>query len=352
MQNNSIIYKVYTISELREWLTDNKQNGLSEYAIAPIRANAFINNPCAKEDDPAVVVAFDGDRPIGYSAVFADEYVEGNTKGRLYWGSTEWIEPEYRGKGIAGKMMRTLKDAVDIERYIGLDSSVASIKLDQKQGANILYYDRIRYQLISNRSLKGRILSRYIACNNRKQMKRLEQYDYHNQYVSFVDEQTYSFIEAHAECDLILRQRKMFDWILRYPFRVSTHGDIRAMKDVCEFGCLRSEFTLDAIKVFVGNQLIGFYIVSQTNKDRSLRYLYYDEAHRDEVFASVTLNLMKKGVEKIFFMSDALQEFMHQHGIKHLNRTSFTDNIALTLPPNMTVDKNLHIQGGDGDMFC
>lgn len=352
MQNNSIIYKVYTICELREWLIDNKQNGLSEYAIAPTRALSLINNPCAKNDDPAVVVAFDGDRPIGYSAVFADEYVEGNTKGRLYWGSTEWIEPEYRGKGIAGKMMRTLKDAVDIERYIGLDSSVASIKLDQKQGANILYYDRIRYQLQTNRSLKGRILSRYISCHNQKCMRLLNQYDYQNQYVSFINEQTYLFIEAHVGQDLFLRQREMLNWILRYPFLIGTHDDLNARKDVCEFGSTVSEYKIEAVKVYVHDELIGFYIVSQINKDRILRYLYYNDAYKNEVFASVTCNLLKPGIEIVRFISLELQGFMHLHGIKHLNRKSYIDRVALTLPPNMSVDASLHIQGGDGDMFC
>lgn len=351
MEQN-ITYRVYAVSELRAWLISNEQNGLSDYCIAPSRAFTLINNPCANDNDPAIVVAFDNDKPIGYSAVFPDEYIPGNTIGRLFWGTTEWIEPEYRGKGIAGKMMRTLKDAVGIERYIGLDSSVASVKLDQKQGANIIYYDRIRYQLQSNHSLKGRILSRYIACHNRKRMRSLNKYDYHNQYVPFVDEQTYSFIEAHAGHDLFLRQREMFDWMLRYPFKLSTHGDSRTIQDICEFGCTKSEFTIDAIKVFVHNQLVGFYIISQSNRESALRYLYYDEAYKNEVFASATHNLLKPGIEIVRFISSELQDFMHRHGIKHMNRTSFTDNIALTLPPNMSVDKNLHVQGGDGDMFC
>lgn len=352
MANETLTYKVYSIQELKEWLIGNIQNGLSEYAISPTRALSLINNPCAKNDDPAIVVAFDCDKPIGYSAVFPDKYIKGNTIDRLFWGTTEWIEPAYRGKGIAGKMMRTLKEAVGIERYIGLDSSVASVKLDQKQGANILYYDRIRYQLQSNHSLKGRMLSRYIACNNRKQMKRLEMYDYRNRYVSFIDEQTYSFIVAHSGQDLFLRRQDMLNWILRYPFFIGSHNDSKAKKDICEFGSTMDEYHVVVVKVFVHDKLVGFYMVSQTNNDRTLRYLYYDEAHRDEVFASVTLNLIKPGIEKIFFMSDELQEFMHRQGIKHMNRTSYMDKIALTLPPSMKVDENLHVQGGDGDMFC
>ena len=349
---SQIIYKVFSIRELHEWLIENIQNGISNYCIAPTRTCAMINSPCAKSNDPAIVIAFEGVRPIGYSAVFADEYVKGNTIGRFFWGSTEWIEPEYRGKGIAGKMMRTLKDAVGIDRYIGLESSIASVKLDQKQGASIEIYDKTKFQLVSKGSLKGKLRSKYIGFHNSKQLEKLFDYEYQNEYVNFVDAETYRFLETHSQHDLFLRQREMLNWILRYPFLIGTHDDPNAKKDVCEFGSTVTEYQMEGVKVYAQDELVGFYIVSQTNKERTLRYLYYDDAHCNEVFASVTLNLIKPGIEKIFFMSDELREFMHRKGIKHLNRTSYMDEIVLTLPPSMKVDKNLHVQGGDGDMFC
>ena len=345
-------HKIYTISDLREWLIHNTQNGLSTYCIAPARAWAIIHNPCAEDTDPALVVTFHEGKPIGYSAVFADEYIKGNTKGRFSWGSTEWIEPEFRGKGIAGKMMRTLKEAVGVERYIGLDSSIASVKLDQKQGAGIVYYDRMQYQLRSKSSLKGWILSKYITSYNRAQLKRLEKYDYKNEYVYFVDEQTYQFIAQHAQQDLFLRRREMLNWMLRYPFLIGTHNDPKIKADICEFGSTVSEYTIEAVKVYVHEELVGFYIISQTDKVRTLRYLYYDESYREEVLASVTLNLLKQDVDKFYFMHSELQEFMNKHSIKRLNRKTYIDQIALTLPPNMKVKENLHVQGGDGDMFC
>lgn len=350
--NSGLIYNIYTIREVREWLINNKPNGLSEYCIAPTRAYALVNNPCAKDDDPAIIATYDAGLPIGYSAVFADEYVVGNTLGRLYWGSTEWIEPEYRGKGIAGKMMRTLKEAVGENKYVGLDSSIASVKLDQKQGASIAFYDRTRFVLNAHDSFKGYIMSKYVHYSNDKVLKRLAKSDFQNRYVNYIDEATYQFIRAHADKDVFLRQREMFNWILSSPFLQNTDNDSKAMNDICEFGSTVGIYSVNAIKVYVNNELSGFYIVSQTDKVRTLRYLYFDEKYKEEVFASVTLNMIKPGIKIIQFMSAELQSFVHQCGIKHLNRKSFIDKIALTLPPGMSVDKNFHIQGGDGDMFC
>ena len=349
---SNIINKIYSIKDMRDWLINNQSNGLSEYSITPTRAYALVNNPCAKDEDPAIVVAFDEDTAIGYSAVFADEYVIGNTTGRFFWGTTEWIEPQYRGKGIAGKMMSALKEAVGEKNYIGLDSSIASIKLDQKQGSSIQIYDRTRFNLISQDSLKGSILSKCIAWSNSKALKSISQFEYQNECVRFIDGLTYQFIVTHAQWDVFVRQCEMLNWILQYPFYIGTRRDAKAKIDVCEFGSYKDEYNIDAIKVIVTNEIAGFYIITQTNKERTLRYLYYDEARKNEVLASVTLNLLKSGIEKIRFMSNELQEFMHQHGIKHLNKRSFIDKIALTIPPGMRVDTNLRIQGGDGDMFC
>lgn len=348
----NIINKVYTINDLRDWLISNQSNGLSEYCITPTRAYALISNPCARVTDPAIVVAFDEDNAIGYSAVYADEHLIGNTKGRFFWGTTEWIEPQYRGKGVAGKMMRALKEAVGENIYIGLDSSIASIKLDQKQGSSIQLYDRTRFNFVSHDSLKGIVLSRYIERCNKNALNSLTQFDFQNEYVRFIDESTYQFIAKHAQSDVFIRQREMLNWILQYPFYVGTHKDTKARKDICEFGCYKEEYNLDAIKVIVANEIAGFYIISRTNKEQVLRYFYYDEKYKNEVFASVTLNLLKPDIERIRFISNELQEYMHQHGINHLNKKSYYDKIALTLPPGMIVDEKLHIQGGDGDMFC
>lgn len=349
---NNITHKIYTIKELRDWLLHNAQNGLSPYCISRTRAYSLINNPCAEDNDPAIVVAFNEERPIGYSAVFADEYVAGNTIGRFFWGTTEWIEPEYRGKGIAGKMMRTLKESVGIDKYIGLESSTASIMLDKKQGAGIVFYNRIRFKIISNDSLKERILSKCIFKSNNRILGRLEGYDFQNEYVRFIDDFIYDLISTHYGNDVFLRQRVMLNWILQYPFYINIHGDSKAFEDICEFGGSKNEYCMDAVKVLVGDRLVGFYMVSQSDNCRTLRYLYYDDGYKDNVFASATLNLLKPGVEIIRFMSDDLLAFMQQHGIKHLNRKSYYDEVALTLPPEMTVNPNLHIQGGDGDMFC
>ena len=51
------------------------------------------------------------------------------------------MDSAYRGKGVSWKMMHQIKDAVN-DRYVKLESSVASCRLDEKQGSVISYYPR------------------------------------------------------------------------------------------------------------------------------------------------------------------------------------------------------------------
>lgn len=350
MEQHKISYYVFSVKELEDWLINNVSNGLSEYAISPSRAYALINNPCAKKDDPVVTVAYDNNKSIGFTAVFADDYILGNTQGRIFWGTTEWLEPAYRGKGIAGEMMHLMKEAVGVENYMGLDSSVASVKLDQKQGASIVYYDKVHWTRKALSSWMDKILRKYFHVTREHFIAELKAFRYKNQYVNFIDKETYHFIETHSHEDLFLRQREMLNWMLHYPFFLSTHNDPYAVRNIGEFGGMREAYFLEAIKVYVENTLAGFYIISQVDKIRTLRYLYCDAAHRDEVLASVTLNLFKHGTWQVQFTNPELSEFIMRHNIR--NWESQKEKIAFTLPLGMSVDPNLHIQGGDGDMFC
>lgn len=346
-------YKTYTIADLRDWLVEHQHNGISAKVIDPCRAYAWLNNPSALDEDPALVVVYDENQaPVGYTGAFAENVVEGNTLGRFFWGSTEWLDPECRGKGIASTMMHLIKEAVGYGNYFASDSSEASVHLDKKQGSRIQYYQRVKYKLSTKESFRGKCVSKYVSVMNQLSLAKIKQTNYTNQYVTFIDEETYGFIRAHSHKDLFLRQRETLNWMLHFPFLVPVGEDDHAEKALCEFGSVVSRHAIEAIKVKVDGVLRGVYIVSQTDARRSLRYLYYDEEFKENVFASVTANLIRKGVKEIQFFSVPLHQFMQDNRIKRLNSKSIYDQVAFTSPGDFCYDHSFCLQGGDGDMFC
>lgn len=350
MNNDALIYRLYTISDLRDWLFHSITNGISDYMISYARAWSLINNPEAKSDDIVLSVVFDNEQPIGYTAVFP-EHVSAWGE-RYYWGTTQWLEPEYRGKGIAGTMMKNIKDAIN-HRYIGLDSSISSVKLDQKQGYQIVCYPRHFYIW---KKQDGNILTKckeiLIQRTNNRVLKQLKTIEFTNRVVPIISTSTYRFIAQHSTSDLFLRSQEMFNWILNYPFMSAIDYDDHTEKEKCAFGANVNTMELRAIEVYVKEKLAGVYIYSIIDDVFKLLYVYYDETYKANVFASLISKVLHKKAKQFYTFQKDLYEYMQSKGIKNINSKYTIDQIALTLPPGVRIDQSLSIQGGDGDMFC
>lgn len=352
MQNSAFTYELYTIAELSNWIKGGFENGLYDRIITPIKTWALIHNFDAKPEDIVLSVAKYGDVVIGYTALFAEELKKPFAGQRLYWGTTQWLEPNYRGKGISAKMMLTMKEAIN-HRYLGLDSSIASCKLDQKQGYKIVYYPRYFFQWKTTKNtLLALLKEKYLQYVNRNIMKQLMQYGYTNRYIPTIDNKTYDFICSHSQGDLFLRSQEMLNWVLHYPFLCAIDNDSHIEKEKCEFGSYVNEFEMNAIQVYVENQLRGVYIYSIVDGIFKVLYLYYDESYRERVFASLVVKAIQRSAIQFRMFNRALYDFMGKIGIKNMNSKYTIDQISLTLPPDVEVDQSLSIQGGDGDMFC
>lgn len=355
MEKYNFSYQLFTIKDIEEWLFHNVDNGLSDSIISRPRALAFVKNPHSKPNDAAVSAVFnEKNEPIGYTGAFAEEWVRPKLQDRYFWGSTQWMDPQYRGKGVSGKMMRVIKDAVD-DRYIALDSSIASCRLDEKQGSVISYYPRYFVVLGkgSPKNLKSFIKERIVSRANKKALKKLQSYSYSNQYVNWIDDETYDFIVSHSSDDLFLRKQDFLNWQIRHPFVLSIGGGYNIKPDCCEFGGYVGDVRVMMVRVFVDDLLCGFYVLNKINSICTPLYLYYDNTHKDKVFASLLVNVLSNNdIKKIRTFDKDLFVFMQDVGVRSMFSNFNIENVSLTVPAGFSVDPSLKIQGGDGDMVC
>lgn len=347
-------YHLYTISDLRDWLFHNVDNGLSDAVIARPRALAFVNNPHALPEDAALAVVFNEKKEsVGYTGAFAEQWIRPELTERYFWGSTQWMDPVYRGKGVSWKMMRQIKDAVN-DRYVALESSVASCRLDEKQGSVISYYPRYFIVLRgTKKSFKSIVKDWMVRKANRKALRNMQSFDYENRHVNWIDDETYAFIVAHSEHDLFLRKQDYLNWQLRNPFLVAMGDDPKLEKENCEFGGYVNKLHTQMIQVFVKGVMCGFYVLNMVGGHCTVLYLYCDEACHEQVFASLaSIVLQYDDVEKFRTFNKALFDFMKENGVYSMNSKDCVDQVSLTVPEDFVVDPSLHLQGGDGDMVC
>ena len=346
-------YHIYTVSDIRDWLFHNVDNGLSDAVIARPRALAFVNDPHALPEDAALAVVFNKKKePVGYTGAFAEQWVRPALPERYFWGSTQWMQPQYRGKGVSGKMMRQIKDAVN-DKYVALESSIASCRLDEKQGSVISYYPRYFFVLKGSKSLKSRIKACMVKKANKKALRKMLTFIFTNNYVNWIDDATYAFIVSHSEGDLFLRKQDYLNWQLRNPFLVSTGDDTRAKEDACEFGGYAKSVQTQTIQVSVDGKMCGFYVLNYVDTICKVLYLYYDKRYQENVFASVaSIVLHRDDLVKFRTFNKDLFVFMKENGVCSMNSKDCVDQVSLTVPGDFVVDPSLHLQGGDGDMVC
>ena len=347
-------YRLFTIKDIELWLIHNVENGLSDKVITRSRALAFIRNPHARQDDAALAVVFnEQNEAVGYTGAYAEEWCQPKVGGRYFWGSTQWMDTQYRGKGVSGKMMRMIKDAVG-DKYVALDSSPASCRLDEKQGSVISYYPRYFIVLKGkNKSFKTNVKNFQSSLSKKKALRNLINYDYTNRYVSLIDDETYAFIVAHSKKDLFLRKQDYLNWQIRYPFVVPTGGDEKVDAERCEFGECVNRLRTELVQVFSGGKMCGFYVLRIIDSVCSTWYLYFDESVREQVFASVANKVLQfNDVCRFHTFNNDLYTFMVRMGVKSQFSKNKVEQISLTVPSGFEVDASLRIHGGDGDMIC
>ena len=353
MEENGFTYRLFTVSELEDWLSHNVDNGLTDKVIARARALAFVHNPHAKPDDSALVVVYNNKEAVGYTGAFAEQWVRPALPERYFWGSTQWMDPQYRGKGVSGKMMRMIKDAVE-DKYIALDSSPASCRLDEKQGSIISYYPRYFIVLRNHKkSLKSTIKDCVSKFNIKRTLRNLMEYDFSNRYVSWIDDETYDFIVKHSGKDLFLRKQDFLNWQIRHPFVLSVGWDGKTDMELCEFGSYVQAADVKIVQVYSGGQMCGFYVLNIVNSHCTPLYMYYDDAKKEIVFASLVINVLQNdSIERLRTFNKELYDFCNNKGIKSQFSKAHIEQISLTVPDGFVVDSQLQLQGGDGDMVC
>ena len=232
-----IEYKTYNVKEVRAWLKDGVQNGLSESIISLTRANALLHCPYVKDDDVLVVSAMDGESVVGYTAIFPEKLERPDMW--IATGTTLWVNPNYADDFVGYNLVQRLWQAYPKCAVIGSDVAKPAALIDQLLGAKICKYERIAFvfnrkiQVRSLRNLGSLLLEPFRKHRQQKAIKRVVASIPNTIRViarDTIDAEAYQFIKGHSTTNTFLRSREMLNWILRYPFSPENPLPHRALK--------------------------------------------------------------------------------------------------------------------------
>lgn len=348
--------RYYTAGQLKDWLIKGQAaEGLSEQVIARQRAWAIVNNPFVTDGMEIVSALFVDGKLAAYTACFPDRIERPEPK-LIFWCTTLFCFPEFRGRGygmfVLGHLMEAHEGLLfDVDAVDETNESLQFLghKIEQFPQRIIYFEKSIRGNGI--KAVAARLRERYAL--KRRQRKAQEALsdclskNYSLEYIRDIDEPTYRFIEAHSGEDFFLRSRGTLNWILSQPFLLTAPVGEKLVAQN-NFSSSTAEFGFIAVKVFVSDQLVGFYILRTSQKELALKYLYFDAAFKEEVFSSITAHVIRLG-RKTFASNDAEIAFFIENLSFHTRAETIHRSFAH--PSDFSVPYRFYLHAGDGDMI-
>lgn len=320
--------------------------GLSERVIAPTRAWAIIHNPYVRDNDAIVAAIFEDEQLVAYTASFPD-MLDGK---RVWWASTLYCYPQFAGRGYGMIVIGSLMEAHEPELTFDRWGARETVEIFNHFGYNTDYTTRyhLSNKKIVTSSLKGKLA--YCVQSMQKLLHPLKtsKANYTLRYTSYIDGEAYAFMREHKGNDLWLREQDMLNWIIRYPLRQGCTLQKRVEKDL-HFTSYTQSYSYHVVKVYVGNQLQGVYVLRMHDDVFSVVYLYYANEHRDEVFASIVDNILAIRPKEVIADDKELWMYLRSQG---LFAKSHKEKASFSIPASVQLGTNFNLQLGDGDSFA
>lgn len=345
--------KLYTVADLREWLENNRPaDGLSEHVIAPSRAWAIIHNPYVKDDDAIVAAIFENGELAAYTAVFPEMIKEQ----RIWWYTTLWCEPKYQGKGYGVIVVGGLKEAHDGELCMDMDGAAETQEIMRYLGYHVIYTPQYVYsaKAINTETIRGKLSAIVERCQRmvlpRKHAlrKRLYKANYRIKYVDHIDMASYEFISNNSREDTFAHTQAFYNWVLANPICIESPIMGRIIED-CAFTTNYPICRLYGVQVYVEKQLVGYYLLKNTQEALEVKYLFYNSTYAEQVFNSIAEHILKFNSIGFITTDRNLTEFIKPYRLFAKYRIY---NKSFAYPPTFEYDATKRFQMGDGDNFA
>lgn len=344
--------KIFKAKEVRDWLWHNRPlEGYSNRILSPDRANAILHNPYILDDDPIASAVFEDDKMVACTAAFPD-LISGQ---KVWWFTTLWCHPDCRGKGYALIAVGCLAEEYGEGNYFDMWGAAETVEIFKFLGLKNTFVSEYIFEQknIVKDTFKGKLLYHYEnwkAANRLRRSgikKKVTLTKYRLMYTSFIDDNTYSFIQDHREKDIWQREQPMLNWIMEYSYR---HWAPLYGRDYWTgyFAGKSSRFWKSGVKIFVDGKLQGYYYISDSDRSLSIKYLYYNEKYEEQVFASIAEHIIKLKNNNFSTRDPRLAQYISGSKIFWNERE---ERISFSYPESFNIIKDAVSQGGDGDGF-
>lgn len=330
--DSAVEIKSYAVRDIKALLNDQTFWELDPLPVNKQRLVSMIRNPRAAEDDLVLVVAYANGKVICYGGVFPDRVFVNGIPKKVGCLTTNWADPAWRRKGIAGAIRDNILNAYDGRVYVSEFSESAKRSIDRMN-----LFTPLKPMKMNQLRLRIFILEKY-----RKRFALMQKIDplftwfemlinlpvrarallwkvahkpdegFRVEYLAEIDDKTARFIEMHQENNISRRGAAELDWITRYPWVLQAPTpDITTPRFF--FSTVAKTFSYVKYRILDREgEIRAFVLLRLRDGTLHIPYAYHDDADMQVVAHILCLQLIEFGAAKFETCNEALVDQIKQ----------------------------------------
>lgn len=354
--------KRYTISELEQFINSPQYNAMPIVPISRHRAKSYLQNPRVKPSHVVLYLAFSHDEMVGYRTLLPDTVMASNGVEQVAWLSGSWVKPSLRREGIATLLFyEALKDWEGKLLYTNYAPEAKAV-LDKTENFNLVYSlvgkrFYLRPCLLPILGKRGGLfrwlkpvwwlMDKLLRLLNPLPWlaKCIKVRGMQWEYLSLPDDELAHLFEESTAQSAIQRKRQELEWILSYPWLVSSPlGD--KIGERYFFSSAPKQFIQSLVKFKQNNRTVGFALINVTDGVVSVPYAHCPGGNYDALARFILKHSMAVGATRLTIFHPQLVEALKKRSPfgwfskKQLRNYFATHSVNLPNP---------HFIEGDGD---
>lgn len=337
-----------------------------QFTIVPItelRVKSYINNPHSQPGDVVLYLGFFENQMVAFRSLFAACLNSENGKTRFAWCSGNWVHPDFRRKGFSEQLLN--------EALIDWDGKL--MFTNYAPNSEKLYLKSGRFQPIHQfHGFRGYLFPKtrkLIPAANRNRITKFlfsiidlvitgistirllffatrQNPDVRFETIPFPDEMCYKINQNTISKYLLKREEKDFNWIFRFPW-ISDDVNFKSVK--YPFSSYSSSFTYSTVKIFIQNELAGFFVFSV--REGKLKTLHFCLSKTIEKEVAIFLKQLcaKSKIEILTVYNFEVSKQLFDQKFPFLHAKKYGQKIYSSF--EIEEIDNYLFQDGDGDVI-
>lgn len=352
------------VGELIDFIESEQFKQFQPKPITELRAVSQFNNPDAKAEDTALIIAHENAQVIGFAGLLPR-----NTNGSALHvcSNTCWWADSKKGKGIALPLLFSALKKYDSQMYL-TDCPPYTNLILEKTGHFIFYEPRkgirgiMRFYFAdiftkkhkSLKKLKGiftfvdLILNFLWSPFYYRFLKKYQEHQLDFIPVNSVNKEIEMFVKTHSENEFIGKSSAILEWIKKYPWVTES---IKKEPYEYPFSHQVKKYELEYFELRKNGKLKAFVAFSIRDNLAKLPFLYFDNNNLEEVMYSIYWYILKKKYDSIIVFHPAIVSFLKVNKLPFIYKKNELKIVGTTKVLQNSFSEKPLFQDGDGDVI-